>query len=120
MTVKEILDSAKARMDKSIVVYQDAMAAIRAGRANPKVLDRITVDYYGTPTPLNQVGNVSVPEARMIVIKPWEKSLIKDYMDLSQGLIEGYITGDKNLEFGIRAGDMARLRTAELWFQCDK
>ena len=77
MTVKEILDSAKARMDKSIVVYQDAMAAIRAGRANPKVLDRITVDYYGTPTPLNQVGNVSVPEARMIVIKPWEKSLIK-------------------------------------------
>ncbi len=50
----------------------------------------------------------------------WEKNLIKDYIDLSQGLLEGYITGDKNLEFGIRAGDMARLRTAELWFQCDK
>ena len=50
----------------------------------------------------------------------WEKSLIKDYIDLSQGLLEGYITGDKNLAFGIRAGDMARLRTAELWFQCDK
>ena len=48
---------------------------IRAGRANPHVLDKIKVDYYGTPTPLQQVGNVSVPEARMIVIQPWEKSL---------------------------------------------
>ena len=77
MTIKEILDSAKERMDKSIVVYQNNMAAIRAGRANPRLLDRITVDYYGTPTPLNQIGNVSVPEARMIVIKPWEKNMLK-------------------------------------------
>ena len=77
MTIKEILDSAKGRMDKSIVVYQNNMAAIRAGRANPRLLDRITVDYYGTPTPLNQIGNVSVPEARMIVIKPWEKNMLK-------------------------------------------
>ena len=77
MTIKEILDSAKERMDKSIVVYQNNMAAIRAGRANPKLLDRIFVDYYGTPTPLNQIGNVSVPEARMMVIKPWEKNMLK-------------------------------------------
>ena len=53
------------------------MQAIRAGRANPKLLDRITVDYYGTPTPLNQIGNVTVPEARMMVIKPWEKTMLK-------------------------------------------
>ena len=50
---------------------------IRAGRANPHVLDRIKVDYYGTPTPIQQIGNVNVPEARMIVIQPWEKSLLK-------------------------------------------
>ncbi|MBE5768877.1 MAG: ribosome recycling factor [Clostridiales bacterium] len=77
MTVKEILDLAKEKMGKSIAVYQDNMASIRAGRANPKLLDHIMVDYYGTPTPLPQVGSVSVPEARMIVIKPWEKSMIK-------------------------------------------
>jgi len=77
MTVKEILDSAKERMDKTIVVFQNNMVAIRAGRANPRLLDRIMVDYYGTPTPLNQIGNVSVPEARMIVIKPWEKSMLR-------------------------------------------
>ena len=50
---------------------------IRAGRANPHVLDKIKVDYYGTPTPLQQVGNINVPEARMIIIQPWEKSLLK-------------------------------------------
>ncbi len=77
MTIKEILDQAKVKMDKTINVLQNNMQAIRAGRANPKLLDRITVDYYGTPTPLNQIGNVTVPEARMLVIKPWEKNMIK-------------------------------------------
>ena len=77
MSCKEILDQAKVKMDKSIVVLQNNMQAIRAGRANPKLLDRITVDYYGTPTPLNQIGNVTVPEARMMVIKPWEKNMLK-------------------------------------------
>ena len=77
MSCKEILDQAKAKMEKSIVVLQNNMQAIRAGRANPKLLDRITVDYYGTPTPLNQIGNVTVPEARMLVIKPWEKTMLK-------------------------------------------
>ena len=77
MSCKEILDQAKAKMDKSIIVLENNMQAIRAGRANPKLLDRISVDYYGTPTPLNQIGNVTVPEARMMVIKPWEKSMLK-------------------------------------------
>ena len=63
------------KMEKSLDVLLDEYASIRAGRANPHVLDRIRVDYYGTPTPLQQVGNVSVPEARMIVIQPWEKNL---------------------------------------------
>lgn len=65
------------KMNKSLEVLLGEYATIRAGRANPHVLDRIMVDYYGTPTPIQQVGNISVPEARMIVIQPWEKSLLK-------------------------------------------
>ena len=65
-------------MGKSIASLDSEFGTIRAGRANPHVLDRITVDYYGTPTPLQQVANISVPEARMIVIQPWEKSLLKE------------------------------------------
>ena len=65
------------KMDKTMEVLLADYGTIRAGRANPHVLDKIKVDYYGTPTPLQQVGNVSVPEARMIVIQPWEKSLLK-------------------------------------------
>lgn len=75
-------------MDERLKVYEEKMTksydsmirdftAIRAGRANPHVLDRIKVDYYGVPTPLQQVGNVSVPEPRMLQIQPWEKSLLK-------------------------------------------
>ena len=56
----------------------EEFSGIRAGRANPHVLDKIKVDYYGTPTPIQQVGNISVPEARIILIQPWEKSLIKE------------------------------------------
>ena len=61
------------KMNKTLDVLVSDYAAIRAGRANPHVLDKIRVDYYGTPTPIQQVGNVSVPEARMIVIQPWER-----------------------------------------------
>ena len=76
-------------MDERLKIYDDKMhktfehlendyQGIRAGRANPHVLDRLRVDYYGTPTPIQQVGNVTIPEARMIQIAPWEKSLIKE------------------------------------------
>ncbi len=76
-------------MDDRIKVYEEKMqkavdflaseyGTIRAGRANPHVLDKIKVDYYGTPTPLQQVGNITVPEPRMIQIAPWEKTLIKE------------------------------------------
>ena len=73
----EELKKYEDKMNKTLDVLEDEFGAIRAGRANPHVLDKIKVDYYGTPTPLHQVGNISVPEARMIVIQPWEKSLIK-------------------------------------------
>ena len=66
------------KMTKSYNNLLEEFGAIRAGRANPHVLDRITVEYYGTPTPLQQVGNVTVPEPRMIQIQPWEASLVKE------------------------------------------
>lgn len=66
------------KMQKTIDHLEADYQGIRAGRANPHVLDRLRVDYYGTPTPIQQVGNVTVPEARMIQIAPWEKSLIKE------------------------------------------
>jgi ribosome recycling factor len=66
------------KMQKTYDFLESDLASIRAGRANPHVLDKIKVDYYGTPTPIQQVGNISVPEARVIQIAPWDKSLIKD------------------------------------------
>jgi ribosome recycling factor len=64
------------RMDKTINVLKDELAGIRAGRANPRLLDKINVEYYGSPTPINQVANISVPEARQIIIQPWDSSLL--------------------------------------------
>ena len=65
------------KMEKTLVNLDSEFGTIRAGRANPHVLDRIRVDYYGTPTPLQQVGNITVPEPRIICIQPWESSLLK-------------------------------------------
>ena len=66
------------KMKKSISVFEENLAEIRAGRANPAILNKITVDYYGTPTPINQLAGISVPEARMIVIQPWDASILKE------------------------------------------
>ena len=66
------------KMQKSIHSLEGELATIRAGRANPHVLDRIVVDYYGSPTPIQQLANISVPEPRMIQIQPWEKSMIRE------------------------------------------
>jgi len=66
------------RMKKTVAVLEDEFQTIRVGRANPRVLDRITVNYFGTETPLNQVGNVSVPEPRILQIAPWDASTLKD------------------------------------------
>lgn len=74
----ERLKPYEEKMQKSYDFLVNDLAAIRAGRANPHVLDKIKVDYYGTPTPIQQVGNITVPEARILQIAPWEKSLIKE------------------------------------------
>jgi ribosome recycling factor len=71
-----VIDTAKTKMRKSINVMLDDFATIRAGRANPSVLDRVKVDYYGSPTPVNQIAAVSVAEARILVISPWDKSTL--------------------------------------------
>lgn len=74
----ENIKDIEGRMQKSVDNLKEEYVTIRAGRANPHILDRLRVDYYGTPTPIQQVANVSVPEARMIQIQSWEASLIKD------------------------------------------
>ena len=71
------IDQTKIRMEKAITNLEEEFNTFRVGRANPHVLDKITVDYYGTPTPLQQVGNISVPEPRVLMIQPWDSSLLK-------------------------------------------
>ena len=66
------------KMQKTLSSLDGELGTIRAGRANPNILNRLTVEYYGTPTPMQQVANISVPEPRMLQIQPWDKSLIKD------------------------------------------
>ena len=68
----------KEKMEKSISVYTEKLSEVRAGRANPAILNKVKIDYYGTPTPINQVAGVSVPEARLIVIQPWDMSILKE------------------------------------------
>ena len=68
----------KEKMEKTISVYSEKLAEVRAGRANPAILNKIKIDYYGTPTPINQVAGISVPEARLIVIQPWDASVLKE------------------------------------------
>ncbi|MCC6587385.1 MAG: ribosome recycling factor [Bryobacterales bacterium] len=76
MTVKEIESNSRSRMEKAVADLQHAMATIRTGRASVSILDAIKVDYYGTPTPLNQVATLHVPEPSMITAQPWDSSLI--------------------------------------------
>ena len=74
----ELVLEMEERMDKTVESLKGEYATLRAGRANPQLLERIMVDYYGTPSPITQVGNVSAPEARLLVISPWDASMIKE------------------------------------------
>jgi len=75
---KDSYKGIEEKMKKTISVLKEELAGIRAGRANPVLLDKIFVDYYGVPTPINQLGNITVPEARVIVIQPWDAKILKD------------------------------------------
>ena len=74
----ERIQKYEEKMKKTLASLESELVTIRAGRANPHILDKLAVDYYGAPTPLQQVANITVPEARMIQIQPWEKKIIKD------------------------------------------
>lgn len=76
--VKEIVKDVESRMKKTVEHLVKDLASLRAGRANPAMLDKITVEYYGQPTPINQLGNIGVPEPRMLVIQPWDKTAIPE------------------------------------------
>lgn len=73
---REVIETAKEKMKKTTAVYQSDLRSLRAGRANPQLLERITVDYYGVQTPLTQLGNISAPEARMLIISLWDSKAI--------------------------------------------
>ena len=75
--MKTVYETAKTKMGKTVNALVSEYGAIRAGRANPQILDRVQVDYYGTPTPINQLASVSVAEARVLAIQPWDKSVLK-------------------------------------------
>ena len=72
----DITTAAQEKMQKTMALLRSELSTLRAGRANPRILDRVTVDYYGTPTPINQVGNISAPEPRLLVITPWDPKMI--------------------------------------------
>lgn len=78
MSVDNIVKNTRERMNKSVEAYQRELGTIRAGVANASILDRVMVEYYGAPTPLNQLAGITIPEARMLVISPYDKSSIKD------------------------------------------
>ncbi|MEZ4500807.1 MAG: ribosome recycling factor [Thermomicrobiales bacterium] len=76
--IKETIADAESRMGKTMEALQRDLGSVRTGRASPALVDRIIVDYYGTPTPLNQMAGISVPEARLLVIQPWDRGSITD------------------------------------------
>jgi ribosome recycling factor len=76
--INDVLHEAEEKMKKTVELLRKDLVSVRAGRANPAMLEKVSVDYYGTPTPVNQLANVSVPEPRMLVIQPWDKTSIKD------------------------------------------
>ncbi|HSI66467.1 MAG TPA: ribosome recycling factor [Planococcus sp. (in: firmicutes)] len=75
---KTVMNDTKTKMSNAIQAFSRELASIRAGRANPSILNKLTVDYYGAPTPINQVAGIAVPEARLIVIQPYDKSVLGD------------------------------------------
>ncbi|WP_028986592.1 ribosome recycling factor [Thermicanus aegyptius] len=73
---KQVVNEAKDKMEKALQTLKKELGTLRAGRANPSLLEKITVDYYGSPTPINQVASISVPEPRLLVLQPWDKSIL--------------------------------------------
>ena len=100
------MEELEQRMQKAVAYYEESLAEIRAGRANPAILNKISVEYYGVSTPINQVAGISVPEARSIVIQPWDASILKD---IEKAIIASDIGLNPNND-----GRMIRLNFPEL------
>ena len=96
--LQDVINTAKEKMKKSCEVYEREMMSLRAGRANPQLLDRIMVDYYGTPTPINQIGNISSPEPRLLVIAPWEAKMIPQVEKANDGKLIRLVFPELNEE----------------------
>lgn len=77
-TIEEVLDDTGSRMERSVEVLERELGGVRTGRASPALVENLMVDYYGVPTPLNQIASISVPEARLLMIQPWDKSSMKE------------------------------------------
>ena len=118
--VKQTLKDAEARMQKASKFLEEELARIRAGRANAAILDGVRVNAYGQSVPLNQVGNVSIPDARTITIRPWDRKQIKD---IEKGILDSGvgITPENNGEMVIlRLPQPTEERRKELVKQCNK
>ena len=100
------MEELEQRMQKAVAYYEESLSEIRAGRANPAILNKISVEYYGVSTPINQVAGISVPEARTIVIQPWDASILKD---IEKAIIASDIGLNPNND-----GRMIRLNFPEL------
>ena len=107
MEVKEIIAQHEEKMDKTIEALKRELSSIRTGRASTSLLDRITVDYYGTPTPVKQVANVSVPEPRMITIAPWEPKMLGEIEKAILKSDLGQLTEERRKELSKKVSKIA-------------
>ena len=90
------------KMKKTISVFEENLAEVRAGRANPNILNKVTVDYYGVPTPINQMAGISVQEPRTIVIQPWDMSILKDIEKAIENSLAVLHSSDMILPYSLR------------------
>ena len=117
---EEILLDAEERMEKSIERFKEELSHIRTGKANVSLLSGITVEYYGTPTPINQVANVSAPSADMLTIQPWDKGIIKDIEKAIQKSDLGITPANDGSVIRLTIPQMTEERRKEMVKQCSK
>ena len=109
-----VVDTTKAKMDKAISHLESELSKVRTGRANPSMLDGIRVDYYGNMTPLNQVANVNAPEARTLMIQPWEKSMLEPIQKAIQAANLGFNPGNNGTAVIINVPALTEERRKDL------
>jgi len=120
MVIKDILDDCEKRMGKVVELLRKDLASLRAGRANPALLDKIMVDYYGTPTPINQTSNISCPEPRLILIQPWDKSTIPTIEKAILKSDLGLVPANDGIVLRINIPQLTEERRRDLVKMCNK